>query len=329
MQRKSNTETEAGLSYSTKDESYLANVALLYYQEGLNQGQIADRLGLSRATIVNYLKEGRDRGIVDIRVNGESLRSSSIGQELRKMFDLEDVYIANSGPNSDPSSALRQTARVAALAFYNIIEPGDVIGVAWGETIKSVGENLPDRKIDGTSVCQIIGSMESDRLLSAEDCAIQIANRIGAQCYTLHSPAILSSKPLAQDLRQEETIKAQLKRLKNLNAIITSVGDLSDSTHILSSGIISEKDLEKIKDEGGAGWLCSGFIQADGSKLPHQLQERMIAIQLEDILKTPKRILVASGLKKDLAVLAALKGKFVTHAILDYELAKAILEKSR
>ena len=245
MLRKSNTETEAGLSYSTKDESYLANVALLYYQEGLNQGQIADRLGLSRATIVNYLKEGRDRGIVDIRVNGESLRSSSIGQELRKMFDLEDVYIANSGPNSEPSSALRQTARVAALAFYNIIEPGDVIGVAWGETIKSVGENLPDRKIDSTSVCQIIGSMESDRLLSAEDCAIQIANRIGAQCYTLHSPAILSSKPLAQDLRQEETIKAQLKRLKNLNAIITSVGDLSDSTHILSSGIISEKDLEK------------------------------------------------------------------------------------
>jgi dihydroxyacetone kinase len=244
------------------------------------------------------------------------------------MFDLEDVYIANSGPNSDPSSALRQTARVAALAFYNIIEPGDVIGVAWGETIKSVGENLPDRKIYSTSVCQIIGSMESDRLLSAEDCAIQIANRIGAQCYTLHSPAILSSKLLAQELRQEETIKAQLKRLKNLSAIITSVGDLSDTTHILSSGIISEKDLEKIKDEGGAGWLCSGFIQEDGSKLPHQLQERMIAIQLEDILKTPKRILVASGLKKTSAVMAALKGKFVTHAIIDFELAKAILKQS-
>ena len=328
MLRKNNNETEAGVSYSTKDENYLANVALLYYQEGLNQGQIADRLGLSRATIVNYLKEGRDRGIVDIRVNGESLKSSSTGQELRKMFSLNDVYIANSGPKSDPASILRQTARVAALAFYNIIEQGDVIGVAWGETIKSVGENLPDRKITGTSVCQIIGSMESDRLLSAEDCAIQIANRIGAQCYTLHSPAILSSRPLAQELRQEETIKAQLKRLKNLGAIITSVGDLSDSTHILSSGIISETDLEQIKDAGGAGWLCSGFIQADGTMLPHHLEERMIAIQLEDILRTPKRILVASGLKKVSAVMAALKGKFVTHAILDFELAEAILEQS-
>jgi dihydroxyacetone kinase len=327
MLRKSNNETEASVSYSTKDENYLANIAILYYQDGLNQGQIADRLGLSRATIVNYLKECRDRGIVDIRVNGESLRSSSTGQELRKMFSLDDVYIANSGSKSDPASTLRQTARVAALAFYNIIEQGDVIGVAWGETIKSVGENLPDRKIARTSVCQIIGSMESDRLLSAEDCAIQIANRIGAQCYTLHSPAILSSRPLAQELRQEETIKSQLKRLKNLSAIITSVGDLSDSTHILSSGIISEIDLEKIKSSGGAGWLCSGFIKADGTMLPHHLEERMIAIQLDDILKTPKRILVASGLKKLSAVTAALKGKFVTHAILDLELAEAIVKK--
>ena len=328
MLKKSNGETEVKVSYSTKDENYLANIALLYYQEGLNQGQIADRLGLSRATIINYLKEGRDRGIVDIRVNGESLRTSSTGQELRKMFDLDDVYISNSGPKFDYSLALRQTARVAALAFYNIIEPGDVIGVAWGETIRSVGENLPNRKIANTSVCQIIGSMESDRVLSAEDCAIQIANRISAQCYTLHSPAILSSNSLAQELRQEETIKAQLKRLKNLSAIITSVGDLSDSTHILSSGIISESELAEIKDAGGAGFICSGFIRADGTMLSHHLQERMIAIQLEDILKTPKRILVASGLKKVSAVTAALKGKFVTHAILDFELAKEILEQN-
>lgn len=56
--------------------------------------------------------------------------------------------------------------------------------------------------------------------------------------------------------------------------------------------------MEEVKDAGGAGLLCSGFIQADGTMLPHRLEERMIAIQLEDILSTPKRILVASGLKK-------------------------------
>ena len=51
MLKKSNGETDVKVSYSTKDENYLANIALLYYQEGLNQGQIADRLGLSLSLI--------------------------------------------------------------------------------------------------------------------------------------------------------------------------------------------------------------------------------------------------------------------------------------
>ena len=93
--------------------------------------------------------------------------------------------------------SLRHTARVAALALHDIINPG----TCWelhGETIKLIGEQLPNRGIPNTEVCQVIGSMESDRLLSAEDCAIQIANKIGAQCHTLHAPAILSSSSLAQ-----------------------------------------------------------------------------------------------------------------------------------
>jgi DNA-binding transcriptional regulator LsrR (DeoR family) len=85
---KSHNETEVKVAYSTKDENYLANIALLYYQEGLNQGQIADRLGLSRATIVNYLKEGRDRGIVDIRVNGESLEHPRLVKNCAKCLTL-------------------------------------------------------------------------------------------------------------------------------------------------------------------------------------------------------------------------------------------------
>ena len=35
MLRKNNNETEAGVSYSTKDENYLANIALFYQPGGL------------------------------------------------------------------------------------------------------------------------------------------------------------------------------------------------------------------------------------------------------------------------------------------------------
>ncbi|MEL0285469.1 MAG: sugar-binding domain-containing protein, partial [Paracoccaceae bacterium] len=219
------------------------------------------------------------------------------------------------------------TARVAAMAFHDIVSPGDVIGVAWGETVKQVADNLPFRSIAKTEVCQVIGSMESDRLLSAEDCAIQIANRIEARCHTLHAPAVLSSVQLAESLRHEPSIKTQLERFRSLNVILTSVGGLSENTHVLSSGILDRNSLEELTEKGAVGFICSSFIKQDGSPLSFPLQDRMIAIQFKDILRTPKRIMVASGQHKLKAVKAALDGGHVTHAVLDDQLALGLLNE--
>ena len=167
--------------------------------------------------------------------------------------------------------------------------------------------------------------MESDRLLSAEDCAIQIANKIGAQCHTLHAPAILSSSSLATALRDEPAIKKQLKRLENLNAILTSVGDLTETTHVLSSGLIKRNHLDEIISNGGVGFLCGNFIKSNGDDLPSPLKDCMISITPSEIRKTPKRIMVASGEKKIHAVKAALTGGHATHVILDENLILEIL----
>ena len=53
----------------------------------------------------------------------------------------------------------------------------------------------------------------------------------------------------------------------------------------------------------------------------------MIAIQFKDILRTSKRIMVASGQHKLKAVKAALDGGHVTHAVLDDQLALGLLNE--
>ncbi len=314
-------------NFTTREDSYLANIALLYYQEGLNQSEIAKRLGLSRATIVNYLKEGKDRGIIDIRVNGQKLRLPQKSRKLAEFYKLEDIYIAHTGRDADPDFALRHTARVAALALLDIVAPGDVVGVAWGETIKLVSQHLPNRPIPQTEVCQVIGSMESSRLLSAEDCAIKIANQMGAVCHTLHAPAVLSSSHLASALLNEPAIKKQVSRFNNLNVILTSVGDLAEDTHVVSSGIIEKAELEKIIAAGAVGFICSYLIDHNGASLATPRHDRMIAISFDQIMATPKRIMVASGIKKFPAVKGALLGGHITHAILDEKLVSMLLDE--
>jgi len=43
-------------------ESIVIEAAWLYYHDGLNQAEIAKRLEVSRATVVNYLHEVREKG---------------------------------------------------------------------------------------------------------------------------------------------------------------------------------------------------------------------------------------------------------------------------
>src|SRR5579872_1353571 len=49
--------------------------AWLYYEERMTQEEVAEQLGVSRASVVNFLQEARDRSIVTIAVASEHLQS--------------------------------------------------------------------------------------------------------------------------------------------------------------------------------------------------------------------------------------------------------------
>ena len=316
----------AAAAISGPTESLLANIALLYYKEGLNQGDIARRTGLSRATVVNYLREARARGIVDIRVAGKPMTLSNEARRLREMFGLQDVYVADAGSETDADMNLRQTARVAAAAFYDIVNPGDRIGVAWGQTMKVMADEMSEHAVRGAEVCQIIGAMDTTRLLAAETCAIEIASKTGAVCHTLHAPAVLSSADLARALCREPALQRQLARLQKMDCLFTSVSNLSEAGHLMASGIVSAVELQDVRTNGGVSFICSRFLNANGNCIETGLYDRMIAASLQDILSPAKRAVVASGLQKLEALEAALRGGFVTHLVVDHVIAAALLK---
>lgn len=307
----------------------LANVALLYYGEGLNQSDIAKRMNVSRATIVNMLRDCRDRGIVEIRVNGEMLASSSLSRDMCEKFGLADVYISRSrsGKKAKPhrQETLDQLGRVAAMALLDVVSPGDTVGVAWGETIKAVSSAIPRQTVADVTVCQMIGSMVSDRVPASEDCTIRIANRLDAKCYTLHAPASLSSAKLAEQLREEPMIASQLGRLSHLDLAVFSIGNTDQETHIVSAGIASAAELQQAVAKGAKGVVCCRFIDAEGKQIALPSDERTIAIGISELCAPPKKLLVAAGDDRAEAVLAAIKGGLVTHLCVDETLAESLI----
>lgn len=313
---------------SGEKQSLLSNVALLYYGEGLTQGEIAKRMKVSRATIVNMLRESHERGIVEIRVDGQFLTGSSLARDLRDKFALRDVYVAQPAAGEVPLSraeSLDQLARVAAMAVLDVIEPGDRLGVAWGETIMAVADAMPRNPVADVEVCQLIGSMISDRVPASENCTIQIANKLGARCFTLHAPGLISSAALARQLRAEPTIRQQLERLESLDMAIYSVGNVRPEPHFLAAGMTTRADLDDAVAAGAVGILCCRYLSSDGEQIDMPPQDRLIAADIADLRTATKKLLVVCGADRAEAALACIHGDLVTHLVVDQALAAELL----
>ncbi|MDR3375678.1 MAG: sugar-binding transcriptional regulator [Ancalomicrobiaceae bacterium] len=314
-----------------KSDALLANVAILYYKDGLTQNDIAKRLGVSRPTVVAYLRQARELNIVDIRINGASFTVSNLSREIKDAFDLKDVYLASVFPTEDESieaiDVMRHVARAGAMAVYDLLQPGDVLGVAWGQTIQCLAEEMPRGIIRNVKICQMIGSMKSRNLPAPETSSIRIAANLGADCFTLHAPAVLSSVEITDALKREPLIRSQLENFSILTKTLFSVGNCELDTQIVKSGIATTEQIGWYKEHGAAAVICGRFIDAIGEQVVGELDSRMIGITPAELKAVGDGILVASGLPKVEAMLAALRGGYVSYLVTDEPTGQKLLSQ--
>ena len=303
----------------------LTRVALLYFGEGLTQGEIARRLGISRPTVIAQLKEAKESGIVEIHIASRNIAQSKLSRQLVEEFGLIDAYVWPSEPGQADEVHAKGVAFLAAMTLAEIVADCTSLGVAWGQTIQRLAREIPSEHRPDLKVYQLIGAMESDRLDAAESCTIEVAKRLGAKCHTLHAPAIVSSEELATALRSEPIIETQLRRLIALDAVLFSVGDMGPSTHIVTSGICTLDEVEQARQNGAKAIVCGRFMDARGRKVSTQIDKRLIAIEVDILYAARKRILVAAEMGKLEATRAVLNGGLASHLVVNKQLAQALL----
>ncbi len=307
-------------------ESIVVEAAWMYYHDGLNQTDIAAALGVSRATVVNYLREAKERGYIRINLAPSAFTTHRLAQELRAKFGLHAAYVVHDGIGSQDETFLR-VARGAAEWLPSLMQPGDRLGVAWGRTVYEVAEAMAQADPGDLTVSQLVGSMATPYGFTAEICSAHMASRLGANCINLHAPAVLSDPDLAARLRAEPIIRDQLEALSQCNKAIFAAGSCGHDSHIVGSGVASHADLDWYVSHGATGVLCGRFIDADGRPVPGELDDRMIGVELNRLLGLDMGMLVSEGEDKVVPMLSAIAGGYVTHLVTGTRTAERMLER--
>ena len=305
-------------------ESIVIEAAWLYYHDSMNQTEIAKHLGVSRATVVNYLQEAKERGFIRISLAPDAFTTHRLAQEMRARFGITAAYVVPDGIGSEEDALLR-VARGAAEWLPSLLEPGDKLGVSWGRTVYEVAEAMPQAQTKDITVSQLVGSMATPYGFTAEICSAHLAQRLGARLINLHAPAVLSDPDLAARLRAEPIIRDQIDALSHCNKSIFAAGSCDHGSHIVSSGVASHADLDWYIQRGATGVLCGRFIDAAGRFIPGDLDKRMIGVELDKLLGLDMGLLVSVGADKVQPMLAAIAGGYVTHVVTSVETAKGML----
>ncbi|VAW21542.1 Putative DAK transcriptional regulator / Putative dihydroxyacetone kinase, dihydroxyacetone binding subunit [hydrothermal vent metagenome] len=308
-------------------ESIVIEAAWMYYHDGLNQGEIAKLLQVSRATVVNYLQEARERGYIRISLDPEIFTGHQLAQDLREKFALKAAFVLPGGIGGGENSLLR-VARGAADWLPSLLESGDRLGVAWGRTVYEVAQAVEQRKMNNVTVSQLVGSMATPYGFTAEICSADMAQNLGANCINLHAPAVLSDPDLAARLRDEPIIHAQLEALSHCNKAIFAAGSCAPDSHIVGSGVASAADLDWYVKQGATGVLCGRFINAGGQLIPGELDSRMIGVTLDKLQGLKVGLLVSDGADKVIPMLSAIAGGYVTHIVTSNETARLMLDSA-
>ena len=297
--------------------------AWLYYVDELTQSDVAKILGVSRATVVNLLREARQRGVVSIQVNAEISTRAMLARRMAERHGLAGALVV---PSDGPTPLIDRIGNAGARVIAQYVEPGDVIGVAWGRTVLATARAIPgNHPVPSLTVVQVYGSTFGSADFSPEFCTSLLANRLGARCVNLLAPAVVSRSSLREELLQEPILAKQFNLIRSATKIVFGVGDIGPSSTVREAELAGPEIFDAYAAAGSQGVIIGRFIDADGHPVSGELDERMIGISLDELSRIPVRICLAGGHDKRDAIRATLRGGYATHLITDSATAEWLL----
>ncbi|ABG31955.1 sugar-binding transcriptional regulator [Roseobacter denitrificans] len=312
--------------FPAREDALYIEAAWLYYHDGLNQNEIAARMRISRASVVNYLNEVRARDWVRVHLDSDVFRGHRLAAQLCARYGLaEALVVPEVTQDRDAAASVARVTRAAADWLPRLLEPGDRLGVSWGATVYQMARQVPHTPVPDLTVTQLLGSRSAALGFEAEACTSMLAHRLDGQCINLHVPLVLSSKNLRDALCDEPVVRDQLAALAMCNKTVLACGTCDADAHVVRSGILSAEGIAAYRAKGAAGVICGRLIDAEGRPMVAEVEERMIGVSLEQMRGKDIALLVAAGPGRAGPAQAAIKGGFVTHLVTSAAVAEELL----
>lgn len=314
---------------SPDKNSKLADIAEWYYVDGLNQSEIARKIGVDRSMVSRLLAEARQQNIVEIRIRRPISANQELEDQLEARFNLLDAHVLiNSG--AEYTQLLKQLGIAGVNILKKFIKPGIVLGLSWGTAVSAVVDAFEQTRPISIKIVQLVGAMGSqNRVYDGHGLVQRLASAMGCEGYFLNAPFIVEDPEIASALLGNQNVAEAISLAQKCDVAVVGIGSTEpEYSSFYQAGYVPLADLKELRDFGMVGDVCGRHFNHQGESPDLDFHNRIITIAEEAFKQIPTRIGVAGGIGKAEAILGALRGNFINVLVTDDEAARCILDNA-
>lgn len=320
----------SGVGVEEERTDLLAQVAIWYYEEGLNQADIAERINKSRSMVSRLLDQAREAGLVEVRVRYPLRTDEELEQRLCQEFGLAEAHVL-AKPPEDYQFLLRRLGELGARCLQASLHPGITIGLSWGTAVHAVVSTMPVVPVIDSTVVLLIGAVGyGDPMVDGTELGRWLAQKLGASFRFLSAPLLVKDEAVAKALRRERINQETLAAAAKAEVAIVGIGSAEpEYSSLLRAGYISKSDVDALLAAGVVGDFVAHQFDDQGRVLDIPANRRAICLDADSLRRIPKVIAVSGSVPKARAIAAALRGGLCNCLVTDARAAEAVLQLHR
>lgn len=313
-------------------EDAVYEAASMYYLQDVTMEVIARRMGVSRSTVSRMIKEARSSGLVRVSIEPRGDGASALSRHLHQRFGVRARVVPVRAGATDVQR-LDQVARVAGRLITEWVQPGTVLGLAWGTTLSAVVEHLVPKHAPGSAVVQLNGAANpvTSGIPHAGSIITAAAEAFDASVHHFPVPAFFDYAGTKQAMWRERSIRSVLTVQARADMAVFGVGAFTGAlaSHVYAGGYMSEEDQQLLRAEGVVGDVCTVLLREDGSYADIELNARATGPTPAELARVARRVCVVAGNAKVPPLLGALRARVATDLIIDEGTARTLLDRAR
>lgn len=306
----------------------LTKVARMYHERGVRQADIASALNISQAKVSRLLKRAETLGIVRTIVTVAPGVYAELEEQLEERYGLAEAVVVDVDPDADERELLASVGAGAAAYLEATLSGSERIGVSsWSQTILAMVDRMrPFTVRAATEVVQLLGGVGAPEAQSHSNRILgELARMLGAEPVYVQAPGVVADPAIRDSLLRDPSMQDVSQHWNDLTMAIMGIGSIEPSDVLATSGnAFAAEEREALLAQGAVGDICHRIFRADGTLVRGELDDRIIAIPVENLMRIPRRVGVAGGERKLEAIHGALAGGWVTTLVTDLRSAEEL-----